>query len=212
MNRNFSHFTVGKSVAVTFGMVFTFMLLVQVPFGSFPVNGFGIAEASSKYGILGRRAPELMPANWMDEDGRATSPVRLGDLKGSVVYLYLFQDWCPGCQSHGFPTLKKLTDAFKDHKRVKFLAVQTVFEGHRFNTGDKLRKNQLKFDLKIPMAHDPGKDRPNGVPRTMRDYRSGGTPWTVVIDPLGRVVYNQFHIDPDKAVELINRLLEKHPG
>lgn len=63
----------------------------------------------------------------------------------------LFQDWCPDCQSRGFPTLKKLTKAFGKNDSVKFLAVQTVFEGHDFNTEDKLRKNQLKFGLKIPM-------------------------------------------------------------
>jgi hypothetical protein len=43
----------------------------------------------------------------------------------------------------------------------------------------------------------------------MRQYRSAGTPWTVIIDPRGDVVYNNFHIKPDQAVALIKRLLKK---
>jgi hypothetical protein len=43
----------------------------------------------------------------------------------------------------------------------------------------------------------------------MRNYRSGGTPWTVFIDPSGRVVYNNFHLDVKPAVELIENLLAK---
>ena len=107
----------------------------------------------------------------------------------------------------GFPTLKSLTEAFKGNDQIIFLAVQTVFDGHVYNTEDKLRENQLKYDLKIPMAHVAGEAANRGVPAIMTNYRSGGTPWKVVIDPTGRVVYNAFHIEIEKAVFLINRLL-----
>lgn len=106
----------------------------------------------------------------------------------------------------GFPTLKQLTETFKDDDSVVFLGVQTVFEGHRFNTRSKLRANQLNYKLKIPMAHDAGDPDSDSIPRTMKNYRSGGTPWTVIIDPSGRVVYNQFHIDAHKAASLIESL------
>ena len=109
----------------------------------------------------------------------------------------------------GFPTLKKLTETFKANDQVVFLAVQTVFEGFDYNTKDKLRKNQLKYSVKIPMAHAAGDSQNHNVPETMRNYRSGGTPWTVIIDPNGWVAYNHFHIDPKSAVELINKLLSK---
>ena len=107
----------------------------------------------------------------------------------------------------GFPTLKKLTDAFNNNDAVVFLAVQTVFEGHEFNSRAKLRKNQLKYDVKIPMAHAPGDKQTRGIPSIMRDYRSGGTPWTVIINQSGTVVYNHFHIEPTPAAELITQLL-----
>ena len=89
------------------------------------------------------------------------------------------------------------------------MGIQTVFEGYSTNTKDKLRKNQLKYDLKIPMAHASGNPQTHRIPEIMRKYRSGGTPWTVIIDPEGRVVYNQFHIDANPAAELIKVMLSK---
>jgi hypothetical protein len=109
----------------------------------------------------------------------------------------------------GFPTLKKLTEAFKDNDQVMFWAVQTVFEGYNINSRAKLRKNQLKYDVKIPMAHAPGNNETNEIPQIMRDYRSGGTPWAVIIDQEGIVIYNHFHIEADQAVAVIQELLAK---
>jgi hypothetical protein len=105
----------------------------------------------------------------------------------------------------GFPTLKKLTEIFKDNNEVIFVGV----EGYSTNTKDKLRENQLKYELKIPMAHAPGNPQTHEIPAIMRNYRSGGTPWTAIIDPSGRVVYNNFHLDVKPAVELIENLLAK---
>ena len=107
----------------------------------------------------------------------------------------------------GFPTLKKLTEIFKDNNEVVFVGVQTVFEGYSTNTKDKLRENQIKYELKIPMAHAPGNPQTHEIPPIMRDYRSGGTPWTVIIDQSGKVVYNNFHLDVQPAAELIENLL-----
>ena len=109
----------------------------------------------------------------------------------------------------GFPTLKKLTEIFKDNDEVVFVGVQTVFEGYSTNTKDKLRENQLKYEVKIPMAHAPGNPQTHEIPAIMRNYRSGGTPWTAIIDPSGRVVYNNFHLDVKPAVQLIENLLAK---
>ena len=108
----------------------------------------------------------------------------------------------------GFPTLKKLMAVFKDTDQVVFLAVQTVFEGYRISTRDKLRSNQLAYGLEIPMAHASGNPESREPPAVMQAYRSGGTPWKVIIDPSGKVVYNDFHIQVNQATILIRRLLE----
>ncbi len=90
-----------------------------------------------------------------------------------------------------------------------FVGIQTVFEGYHTNTADKLRKNQLKYDLMIPMAHAPGNPQTHAIPAIMENYRSGGTPWTVIIDPSGRVVFNNFHIEVQPAVDMIELLLSQ---
>jgi len=90
-----------------------------------------------------------------------------------------------------------------------FWAVQTVFEGYNINSRAKLRKNQLKYDVKIPMAHAPGNNETHEIPQIMRDYRSGGTPWAVIVDRQGTVIYNHFHIEVDQAVAVIQELLAK---
>jgi len=168
--------------------------------------------AADKYGILGEKAPELNLDTWIDGDGLKKKTLRLKDLRGKVIYMYFFQDWCPGCHSHGFPTLKALSQKFKSNPDVFFIAVQTTFEGFSINTQDKLIANQKKYDINIPMAHDAGNRKNRALPKTMIRYRSGGTPWTVIIDPEGIVVYNQFHITQKKAVATIQELIKEHKG
>jgi len=59
------------------------------------------------------------------------------------------------------------------------------------------------------MAHAAGNSQTHDIPDIMRKYRSGGTPWAVIIDPKGRVVYNQFHIEVSLADKLIRKLLSE---
>ncbi len=152
------------------------------------------------YGIRGRIAPELEVGYWIDRDGAQTS-FRLADHAGKWIFLKCFQSWCPGCHSHGFPALKTIADELGSNPEIAIAGIQTVFEGHYTNTVDKLREIQLRYDLKIPMGHDPGPQ--HGHPQTMIDYRTGGTPWMILIDPERRVVFNDYGIDADKAVEFL---------
>jgi len=107
----------------------------------------------------------------------------------------------------GFPTLQELIEEFEEEEDVVFLSVQTVFEGHRSNTAKKVRQAQKRYDLEIPMGHDPGRHSPRTWPNIMVNYRTGGTPWVIIIDRQGTVVYNDFHIDAQKATRLIQGLL-----
>jgi thiol-disulfide isomerase/thioredoxin len=157
------------------------------------------------YGILGKAAPELNLSTWIDGSGRKMAPVKLSELKGKVVFLYFFQDWCPGCQKMGFPTLHKLSTKLKSNDDIKFFAIQTVFEGSWFNTQDKLRENQKEHNISVPFAHDDGgEDSSRSI--LMSKYRTGGTPWTVIINKEGKVVYNDYHVNPDKALGYLSAL------
>lgn len=153
---------------------------------------------SERYGIVGQQAPELKVGYWIDAKGDKTQ-FRLADHKGKWVFLKCFQSWCPGCHSHGLPALKQISEALADNSNVVLAGIQTVFEGHTINTVDKVRETQLQYDLKIPMGHDPGDKRSY----TMQDYRTGGTPWMILIDPSHKVIFNAFSINADKAIKFL---------
>lgn len=103
-------------------------------------------------GSVGLLAPQLKNVRWIDENGEGRSPLTLGELGHGIRILYFFQDWCPGCHAHGFPTFVKLVDRLHD-KGVGFTAIQTVLEGSDVNTFDRLRANQLRYRLRVPFGY-----------------------------------------------------------
>ena len=155
-------------------------------------------------GIQGQKAPawDVEVESWHQlPDGK--TELDISDYKGKVLYLYFFQSWCPGCHERGFPTLQKLHSKFKDDKQVEFAVIQTTFEGHRINTSSKLAATAKKYELPVPFGQSRGQ---SGTPDIMRKYRSGGTPWVVIIDKAGTVKFNDFHISSQDAAKLITSL------
>jgi len=116
-----------------------------------------------------------------------------------------FQNWCPGCHKYGFPTLQKFVEEFHEHPEVTAIAVQTVFEGFDVNSKKAVRELQLRYDLPITMGHDAGTDETGNHPLSMINYRTGGTPWLVLVSPDGYVVYNDFHVDADSLIDFVKQ-------
>jgi peroxiredoxin len=152
-----------------------------------------------------RKAPEFKVNNWIDAEGNRTEPIKLSDFEGKFKVVFCFQSWCRGCHKKGFPDLKKMIESTKGNSHVVFLAIQTVFEGHHINTFDKLVETQDQYNLKIPFGHDAGDDG-KSFPNTMMDYDTGGTPWFLLIDKEDRVVFSDFHLNPDEAVKLLKTM------
>lgn len=152
-------------------------------------------------GINHQKAPELRVPYWIDKHGQERDPLKLSDLGDGYKIIYCFQSWCPGCHSRGFPTLKKLVNALGDIG-FGFAVVQTVFEGESKNTADQLVEMQNRYNLRIPFGHDPADGR---YPSIMEDYRTAGTPWFILINPKGEVVFNDFGLDADKLIDAIQR-------
>lgn len=162
-------------------------------------------QSGHNYGIEGHEAPEIKLDYWIDKDGE-DAHFSVTENRGKWVFLKCFQNWCPGCHSSGFPALQKFSAAFHDHPGVAIAGIQTVFEGFGTNTQADVRKLQKRYDLPIIMGHDPGnRDDPDGDHRsqTMKLYRTGGTPWLIVIDPQGTVVFNHFRVNTEKLIEHI---------
>lgn len=160
------------------------------------------AISQTSRGIEGLQAPELTLDYWIDGGGKA-SQFSVLKSRGKWVFLKCFQNWCPGCHSSGFPTLKAFSDEYFGHPKVAIAGIQTVFEGFTSNTQDAVRELQLRYDLPIVMGHDPGNKETHEVPTTMHNYRTGGTPWLILINPEGVVVYNGFHVDTRKLIDYV---------
>ncbi len=150
-------------------------------------------------------APEFQVNQWIDAKAEHISSIKLSDFKGLFKVVYCFQSWCPGCHSKGLPDLKKMVDALKNNNNIVFLAVQTVFEGFESNTYEEMVETQKKYELKIPFGHDAGDDRKSRS-NIMTNYQTGGTPWFLFIDKHDKVVFSDFHLNPDAAIEFLKTM------
>ncbi|MBF0277854.1 MAG: hypothetical protein HQM13_08690 [SAR324 cluster bacterium] len=96
---------------------------------------------------------------------------------------------------------------YKDDPDVAIVAVQTAFEGFKVNTFGGTEQVAKKYDLQIPIGQSGTEEEPSPV---MKNYRTGGTPWVVIIDKEGIVRYNNFHIEAKYAIQGME-VLKKRP-
>lgn len=151
------------------------------------------------------KAPEFNVKHWVDKNGENITPIQLIDLKGKFKVLYCFQSWCPGCHSKGLPDLQKMVNALEDSNNVTFLAIQTVFEGHHKNTYAKMLETQKQYNLGIPFGHDAGDDD-KSISNIMKNYKTGGTPWFIFIDKHDNIVFADFHLNVNAAIQFLKTL------
>lgn len=156
-------------------------------------------------GILSQTAPALGVTQWINAAGDLMPDYGLDQMPGLYKVIFCYQDACADCHIKGFPALVKLVEAFRGSRLVSFAAVQTVFKDFAANSFDRVAANQLRYALTIPFGHDAGQAREGAGSVLMQRYRSGGTPWFIVIDPEGLVVYNHFGIDAEKLIAQLNR-------
>ncbi|VAX20356.1 hypothetical protein MNBD_NITROSPINAE02-982 [hydrothermal vent metagenome] len=155
-----------------------------------------------------QKAPEWDVTEWINGKG-----VSLKDLKGQVVIVEFFQLWCPGCNKFSIPLMKKWGETVF-HKeiesgRLKLLSIHTVFEGHNYQTPERLRS----FVKEKGIHHLVGIDRHvNGsrLPETMKKYQTRGTPEMAFIDKKGNLRFQMFGgFDSDAATKFLRELLEE---
>ena len=171
-----------------------------------------MSASLTNYGIVGQQAPEFRFDTWLanpNATGAANDGglVAIADIDAPIIYLYNFQSWCPGCHSHGFPTLAAVKAHFEATGRsdqVAFVAIQTVFEGYDENTEQAAVESMERHGLiDLALGHDAA-----SPPTIMADYRTGGTPWTVIIGPDRTVLADGFQVDTAKAIEFIESILD----
>ncbi len=165
-----------------------------------------LQAAANPNGILGQPAPPLAAQTWIDANGEPTT-FDMAEIRGRWTLVECFQSWCPACRSHGLPDTARIAELLADEPRVALIGIQTVFEGFEVNTAESLPAIQMEYGLPIKMGHDPGDPNGNPYSLTMQRYRTGGTPWAVVINPQGVVVFNDYFVNVEGFVSLVRREL-----
>ena len=80
------------------------------------------------------------------------------------------------------------------------------YDQQKYETFEKLIETQKQYNLKIPFGQDEGNESTNNFSSTMYHYRTGGTPWFILIDQEGKVVFNDFHLNTEKAIEFLKTI------
>ncbi len=171
-----------------------------------------MSSESLHAGILDDIAPELGVIRWIDASGQPLADYGLHKMPGRYKLIFCFQDACPGCHRSGFPTLTRVVEAFRGSTFVSFAVVQTVFEDFEENTYERMLATQRRYALPLPFGHDAGEGREGAGSVLMQRYRSGGTPWFILIDPSGVVVFNQFHVDAQQLITALKKAEQMPPA
>lgn len=157
-----------------------------------------------RHGIRGQPAPAFRLDRVVDAHGHPAPPLTLASLGAHWRLLYCFQHWCRGCHVTGFPTLANFLDQARSGAvDVGVAVVQTVFEGFEENTFAAMLATQRRYGLGVAFAHDPGGGSDVAPSSILMQYRTGGTPWFILIDPHGKVAHDDYFLDPDEALAWI---------
>jgi len=146
--------------------------------------------------------PELRVPYWIDGKGEVCDPVKLSDLGKGYKVIFCFKASCPGCHSRGFPAMKKMVDNLRD-KDFGFIVIHTAFDDDPFNSQERILEMQKKYALDIPFGHDPKVG--DNYPTFMVDYQTRGTPYFIILNPKGELVFSDFNLDPDKVIATFSK-------
>lgn len=160
----------------------------------------------AEFGIVGENAPHFKVGYWWDEHGNSSN-YYVTDFSGKMLIIFCWSDWCPACKSHGYDEMLALQDKYLDNPEVEMIAIQTVFEGKMQNNKSKVKKVREKYGFKIPMGHDEGDEDSEYRSSILKDYKTAGTPWFIVIDKDGRVIFNYHHLPLEATEEVIDSRL-----
>ena len=159
---------------------------------------------------FGQHAEPLGVERWVDASGQPLASYGLAQMGDGYKLLFCFQHACPGCHTHGFPSLAKLVEQTRG-LNVRIAAIQTVFEDWEHNTFEAMLADQARYALPIPFGHDDGGGAGSAGSVLMQRYGNGGTPWFILIDPEGTVLHSHFRMDVDRTVALLRHAQTASP-
>ena len=152
-----------------------------------------------------RKAPQWAISEWINGSGG-----NIDTLKGRVIVIDFFQLWCPGCNKFSIPLMHYWEQVFAAEAKagkLAFVSIHTVFEGHDYQSPERLKAFLKEKGITHPVGVD--RQRPGRhVPETMHRYRTSGTPEMAIIDKAGMIRFQKFgYFEPDFGEKLIRTLL-----
>lgn len=180
-----------------------FILLVAIiAISTFANKGF--PKEIQEIVEVGTPAPEWVVSEWIN-----SSPFTLKELRGKVVVIDFFQLWCPGCNSFLIPLMLRWEEVYKDNPNIQLIGIHTVFEGHDYQTTNRLRRYVKEKGIGHPIAVDSYVSSKR-TPETMIRYQTRGTPQIAIIDKEGTIRFEKFgRFDVKEAERLIDQLLRQ---
>ena len=179
---------------------------------------FGLLALSVQSGMADSRyqrgpftAAEAIPApEWVVSEWIRGPETSLAALKGQVVVIDFFQLWCPGCNRFSIPLMSQWEELFAAEiaaGELALISIHTVFEGHDYQTNERLKDYVVEKNMQHPVGVDnqtPG----NRLPDSMILYATRGTPEMAIIDKAGRIRFQKLGaFDADWATAFIRELL-----
>ena len=150
-------------------------------------------------------APEWQVSEWIQ--GPESS---LAALKGQVVVIDFFQLWCPGCNRFSIPLMSHWEEVFAEEITdgdMTLISIHTVFEGHDYQSPERLRDFVREKQMRHPVAIDR-QSTGKRLPDSMILFGTHGTPEMAIIDKAGRVRFQKLGaFDPDWATGFLRDLL-----
>ena len=153
---------------------------------------------------IGLPAPQWDILEWINRDGG-----NVDTLRGQVIVIDFFQLWCPGCNKFSGPLLSYWREKFADEIRSGQLAlvkIHTVFEGHNYQTVERLKSYVAEKKITLPVGVDRHADG-RRLPVTMMRYQTRGTPEMAIIDKQGIIRFQEFGYFEVPPVEALLRKL-----
>ncbi|MGI9408605.1 MAG: TlpA family protein disulfide reductase [Hyphomicrobiaceae bacterium] len=154
-----------------------------------------------------RPAPQWEVVEWFNGDGG-----NVDTLRGKVVVIDFFQLWCPGCNSFSGPLMSHWQKEFASEINtgsLHMVKIHTVFEGHNYQTVQRLKAYIKKKGITLPVGVDRHQEGRH-VPITMGRYRTSGTPEMVIIDKRGMIRFQHFgYFDPKKVEPALVALMKR---
>jgi len=138
---------------------------------------------------IGQNAPDFMV---ITTDGKT---IKMSELKGKVVMINFFADWCPPCKTE-MPFLQK--DIYNVFKDKNFYLISIARE----NTMDQVKKFRKEYNLSFAMA--PDEDR-----SVYSLFAESYIPRNIIIDKKGKIIFQEIGFSEEKLKEMAEIISEE---